>query len=145
MNILRLTNEQVWELRGCLAAHSDNHICSSILELIFTDVPKVKEFDTEVENIIADKDCTTEDMQDWQKRLDSWLNEEQDGNINRCSKCGDYAVVKQNTEIHCYKCNDNVVSASSYEEAVKKWNEKNDGYVFVLDFARNSTPNITYL
>lgn len=154
MNILRLTNEQAWRLRQLLAAHS-NRISkeygsqaddySHILQQLYKDIPKVKEFEDELNDIVTDRDKTTDDVCEWSDRLGAWFAEPCQDKIHTCSKCGDYAVVKQNTEIHCYKCNDNVVSASSYEEAVKKWNEKNDGYVFVLNFTRNSTPNVTYL
>lgn len=151
MNILRLTNEQAWRLKQLLVEHS-NRISKEygsqaddyglILQQLYKDIPKVKEFEDEFHDIATDRDKTTDDMCDWGKRLEAWFVEPCQDEIHTCSKCGDYAVVKQYTEIHCFRCGDNTVTASSYEDAVRKWNENNDKHVFVLKFSCNSTPCI---
>lgn len=151
MNILRLTNEQAWRLSQLLdeyryriakedSCNADD--CVTILQQLYKDIPKVKEFEDEFNNIVTDRDKTTDDVRDWDKRLEAWFAEPYQDEIHTCSKCGDYAVVKQYTEIHCFRCGDNTVTASSYEDAVRKWNENNDKHVFVLKFSCNSTPCI---
>lgn len=151
MNILRLTNEQAWRLSQLLDEHSyriskeygkEHDDYGPILEQLYKDIPKVKEFDDEFDDIVTDRDKNADDAHEWSERLEAWFAEPSKDEIHTCSKCGDYAVVKQYTEIHCFRCGDNTVTASSYEDAVRKWNENNDKQVFVLKFSCNSTPCI---
>lgn len=153
MNILRLTNEQAWRLSQLLAEHSyriskeygsqaDDY--GPILEQLYKDIPKVKEFEDEFNDIITDRDKTADDVCEWDKRLEAWFAAPCQDEISACSQCGDYAVVEQVTNIRCFKCDNNTVTASSYAEAVSRWNNQNRGPVFVLEFISNKTPNIKH-
>lgn len=84
MNILRLTNEQAWRLKQLLVEHS-NRISKEygsqaddyglILQQLYKDIPKVKEFEDEFHDIATDRDMSVDDVLEWGERLEAWFAE----------------------------------------------------------------------